>query len=139
MSTQATGKPVTASPVGDSERMDFLPNFFGRHMMRGEAAVYSWASMLSVDYQGGTWAFYRLSNGGFYMAPTSPDKFRVECAGNGFNGVLSADATGVVVTLFALCHLAEIVQEDRIIDHYHALREFALDHPEALQIFRAID
>jgi hypothetical protein len=60
---------IAAALVPDEERMEFLPSVFGRLMMEGESRVYTWAEELSLAYQGGYWEFYRLSNGGFYMAP----------------------------------------------------------------------
>jgi hypothetical protein len=58
---------------------------------------------------------------------------------NGYNDMMGADAFGIVVTLFALCHLAELRQGDRIVEHYHALRAYAAQHVEAANILRAID
>ena len=58
---------------------------------------------------------------------------------NGYNDMMGADAFGIVVTLFALCHLAELRHDDRIIEHYHALRAYAAQHVEAANFLRAID
>ncbi|MGF6641735.1 hypothetical protein OKW39_008975 [Paraburkholderia sp. MM6662-R1] len=58
---------------------------------------------------------------------------------NTFDNMMGADAFGIVVTLFALCHLAEKRGDDRIIDHYHSLRAFATQYAEAANILRAID
>ena len=56
---------------------------------------------------------------------------------------LSADAAGIVATLFALGQLAaEIAGTDAagaLIDRYHFMRGFAAGHPEAAAIYRAID
>ena len=117
--------PVTASLVDADARPNFLPTFFGaRLMIRGEALVFGWLRALAVDYHGGYWNFYTLSNGGFYMAPAGSKPLRVMCEGNGFDDELSSDAAGIVVTLFALCQLANESEEDYIIDLYHLLREF---------------
>jgi hypothetical protein len=97
-------QPVTASLVADNHRLTFLPSYFGpRLMMRGEALVYAWLRRLSEDYDGGYWNYYTLTNGGFYMAPKPDKRLRVEVDGNGFSGEMSADAAGIVATLFALC------------------------------------
>jgi hypothetical protein len=37
------------------------------------------------------------------MAPKPDKRLRVEVDGNGFSGEMSADAAGIVATLFALC------------------------------------
>ncbi|WP_429440757.1 antirestriction protein [Paraburkholderia sp. GAS33] len=73
------------------------------------------------------------------MAPTGREKLHVQCDGNGFNREMSADAMGIVVTLFALCHLAEALEDVTFSTHYLALRSFALGHPESNLIFQAID
>ena len=136
---------VTASVVPEEKRLDFLPQYMGAHFLKGESLVYDWANRLSRGryrdeaYRGGLWTFFTLSNGGFYMAPVYENRMRVLNLMNGYDGFMGPDAFGITVTLFALCHLAELTQEDRIIDHYHALRDFAMSHAEAAQIYRAID
>jgi hypothetical protein len=52
---------------------------------------------------------------------------------------MSADAAGIVVTLFALCQLSAETEQDGIVELYHALRDFAAEHAEAGLIFSAID
>lgn len=132
--------PVAASLVAEGDRLSFLPTFFGeRVMLRGESLVYGWMRHLSEDYNGGFWHFYTLSNGGFYMAPATDKRMRLDVEGNGFSGEVSADAAGVVATMFALCQLAAETQDDRIIDLYFLLRAFMKDHPERDLMFRAID
>lgn len=138
------GNIVTASRVSDDSRTDFLPFYFGtRRMLRGEALVFGWMDRLCKTYSGGYWNFHTLSNGGFYLAPDRPDAMRLEVEGNGFSGDVSADAAGVVATLFALCQLSEELygtdDADAVIENYHRLREFVDGHAEAGAIFRAID
>lgn len=135
--------PVTAALVADENRLDFLPAYFGpRLMMRGEALIYGWMRRLADAYNGGFWHYYKLSNGGFYMAPEL-GRLRLDVAGNGYSGEMSADAAGIVANLFALGQMAGEIQgtdaADALIDRYYYLREFAADHPEASAIYRAID
>ena len=142
MNTQE--QPVTASLVAEAQRLDFLPAYFGpRLMMRGEALVYAWLRRLCERYNGAYWHYYTLSDGGFYMAPDLPDRLEIEVDGNGFRGELSADAAGIVATLFALGQLAAEAADtdagDALIDRYHFLRGFAASHAEAAAIYRAID
>lgn len=136
--------PVAANLVAESERLSFLPSFFGpRLMLRGEALVFGWLDQLSKDYTGGYWNFYTLTNGGFYLAPATSERLRLAVEGNGFDDRMSADAAGIVATLFALGQLAAEIEgtdaADALIDCYHFLREFAYSHAEAGTIFRAID
>ncbi|WP_425511654.1 antirestriction protein [Xanthomonas euvesicatoria] len=41
--------------------------------------------------------------------------------------------------MYALCELANRTASDRIVDLYHLLRDYAGEHPDAGQIFAAID
>jgi predicted outer membrane lipoprotein len=130
---------ITAAPIIGYERLDFLPRMMGRHYLKGEALVFAWARRLSRDYDGGEWEFFELSNGGGYLAPKRAGSLLMEWGPSGYRGTLTADAFGIVVSLFALCHLAEMTRDDQVIDCYHLLRAFALEHHERNQIFRAID
>jgi Antirestriction protein len=81
---------------------------------------------------------YELSNGGMYMAPRIPS-VRLSIQSNGFQGQMSADAAGVTVCLFAFSLLSFEGNDEVFARHFHWLREFALGHVEATQIFGAID
>lgn len=135
--------PIVATKVSELGRMFFLPRHFGpRLMLRGEVTIYQWMKRLCRDYGGGSWTFYDLSGGGFYMAPDM-GRMRIEVVSNYFSGEMSADAAGIVATLFALCQLAEeYVEEeegDAFARNFHCLRDYAVTHPEAPTIIRAID
>jgi hypothetical protein len=134
---------ITARVVPTHQRPGFLPEFFTpRLMMQAERMIYTQAAQLSPDYAGGLWTFYRLSNGGFYVAPETDQRFALEVTSNGHEGETSADAFGVIVTMFVLGALVWIDNEalrEKFTDHYYQLREFAKDHTEAAQIFGAID
>jgi hypothetical protein len=135
---------VTSSLVGDDDRLTFLPSYFGLGlMMRGEALVYSWLRQLCKGYSGAYWHYYKLANGGFYMAPELSERLHLYVEGNGFSGEMSAEAAGIVANLFALSQLAAETEGtdkgDALIDHYHFLREFVYGHAESEAIIRAID
>jgi hypothetical protein len=145
--TQATKTapvPVVANLVADDNRFSFLPAMFGPRLFgRGEALIFHWMGRLSEDYAGGYWNFYTLTNGGYYMALGSDTRLRLEVDGNGFAGEVSADAAGIVASLFALNQLVVGTQGtayfDLMVERYYQLRDFAKDHPEAGAIFAAID
>jgi len=63
----------------------------------------------------------------------------LEWDGNGFEGALSADAAGIVATLFALSHLSFRYPRDLLAESYERLADFAAGHAEAGAIYRAID
>ena len=132
---------ITSRSLGDEQRVDVTSTLFGLDFpLRLEPCVFGLARRLSKDYQGGLWHFHVLSNGGFYMAPDLDSSFAVS-ADNGFEGPLSPDAFGIVVSLYAYSGLsfagdafAQICAE-----HYHLLRAFALDHAEVGSIMAATD
>ncbi|MBL8345294.1 MAG: antirestriction protein [Rubrivivax sp.] len=153
-SPAAAAQGVEARLVADSARLGFLPKHFGsRRYLKGENAVYNWMGALCPEYRGGYWEFLDLSNGSFYMRPTDcppracppgatsatlPHRMLVRVEGNGFEGDVSADAAGIIATLFALNYLVCGGAEE-LTDKYYALREFALRHPESASILGAID
>jgi hypothetical protein len=114
---------------------------FGFHFpLHLEPLVYATADNLSADYQGGYWHFYSLSNDGFYMAPSADTALSVHSE-NGFEGDLSADAFGLTACLYAYSRLSfsGMLIADVCAQHYHWLRDYALDHEEAEAIMRATD
>jgi len=52
---------------------------------------------------------------------------------------MSADAAGIVATLYTLNELCSQYQIDDLIGKFHALRDFASEYAEANAIFAAID
>ena len=90
---------------------------------------------LCQDYRGGYWHYYEVPNG-FYVAPAGYDKLRIVWLMNWCARNMSADAAGIVATLYALC---EKHQVDDLVEKYHALRDFAREHLQASAIFAAID
>ncbi|MBO1859269.1 antirestriction protein [Burkholderia cenocepacia] len=107
--------------------------------MRGENLIYAWARRLSPEYSGGHWLFFELDNGGFYAAPANEGELYVCHNENSYEGHMGAEAFGIVVTLYVLCQMAYDDRTGRFTNAYHALRRFALQHPEQSEIFRAID
>ena len=132
---------ITAELVPDHERLSITTELFGFFFpMKLEPAIFHFAGQLSEDYLGAYWEFYRLSNGGFYMAPDDEECFKVSSM-NGFEGTLSADTLGIAVCLYAYSHLSfgEGKFAESCADHYHLLLDYACEHPEAGVILRVID
>ena len=131
---------IQVRKVPDAERLEFLPRHFGRQMLTVERAVYAHLGNLSPGYKGGYWDYYDLSNGGCFMAPSSPGGYRIKVDGNGFQGKLDAECAGIVATLFALSHLSMAYPHvQRLAERFHQLRDFACEHPDANLILAAID
>lgn len=133
--------PHTATRVPDDRRMEFLPRLFGRHLLIiGEHTVFRFMETLSPgDYGGGLWDFYELGGQPLYLAPTSKPRYRLFCEGNGFEGEVSADAAGIIATLFAFSYLSFRHDDDELAEGYGRLYAYAADHPAASAIFQAID
>lgn len=132
---------ITAQQVPTRQRAGFVGKLFGVRFFWIESFVFDTAGSLSEQYEGGYWEYFELSNGGFYMRPRAPERFPVQCA-NGFDGELSAYAFGVTCCLYAYSSLSFSPDEDfgaLCANHFHHLREFALEQKEAKEILRAID
>lgn len=133
---------IIAILVPEHQRLSITPQLFKQHFpFKIEPCIYQFARHLCEDYHGAYWHFYTLSNGGFYMAPELVEPFSFSSE-NGHAGQVSADAFGIICCLYAYSHLS-FSDNDELSklcsNHYHALREFALAHGEAMAIFRAID
>lgn len=133
--------PQTASIVTDERRLEFLPTLFGRSLlMIGENAVYSLMERLSpLDYRGGFWDFYEHGGKPLFLAPSSKSRFRITGEITGFQGEVSAEAAGIIATLFAFSHLSFQHQSEHLSKGYGRLYAYSADHPEAGEIFQAID
>ncbi len=132
---------ITSQRVDDAQRVNHTAKLFGIHFpMRLEPFVFNMAGRLSEDYRGGSWIFYALSSGAFYMSPDSIETFKV-VSENGFEGSMSADALGLTVCLYAYSHLSfgGDALSETCAEQYHLLREFMFEHAEARAILRAID
>ena len=133
---------ITRQQVADKQRIQHTAALFGIHFpLNIEPAVYLITSNIAPEYKGAYWEFYRLSNGGFYMAPCSDTHYQVSCD-NGFEGKLSADALGITACLYTYSHLsftANPTFADICSNHYQWLRSYMLEHIEAGAILAAID
>lgn len=134
-------EPITRAPVADADRLEFLPKHIGgiHTFNQLDSLFFMYLEKLSDDYHGAYWEFYELSNGGWYMAPRGEQSYRMHWDGNYYEGSMSADAAGLTASLFAINELANTTQEDALINAYHWLREYAIQHPEWVEIGQAID
>lgn len=134
-----TAQPIVATAVPESQRLEFLPRHFGKRMLQVENYIYRRFSTLCKDYRGGYWEFVNLSNGGCYFVP-SGQQFHIEQTNNCFDGTVSGDAAGIIVTLYAMSELAFQYEDEEIFaTRFHQLRDFAGTHAESALIFKAID
>lgn len=130
---------ITATKVADEDRLNFWLRHVGMaKMLAFERHVYCWMRRLCSHYDGGYWNFYDLSNGGFYIAPADEKKMWLTWPGNYFNDEMSADAAGIVVTLYALNDFAEQISP-AFGEKHRQLYDYIESHPEAQAIYAAID
>ncbi|MDY0014429.1 MAG: antirestriction protein [Rhodocyclaceae bacterium] len=132
---------ITATLVPEAQRLDTADQHFGiRYPLVVEPMVYQFAEQLAESYTGGYWHFYRLSNGGFYMAPNLDETFKI-VADNGYEGNMTADAFGITACLYAFSNLSfnEGAFGENCARHYHWLLNFSLLQPEAKEIRAVID
>jgi hypothetical protein len=133
--------PIYCGEIPEAQRAAHVAKLFGARYIYVESFVFDTASSLSLDYNCGIWSMHGLCNGGFWMRPTGPKEFKVECA-NGFEGLLSAEAFGITCCLYAFSALSFSADEafgELCAEHFHKLREYMLDHKEVESIQRAID
>ena len=141
MMTQTSLNLVTRELVPENQRMTVTEKLFGIHFpLQMEPVIYGITDRMATEYSGGYWEFYTLSNGGFYISPTGDEVFHVTCD-NMFEGDLSADALGIVATLYAYSHLSFSNGRFARVSacHYHRLREYMFEHAEVKAILGATD
>ena len=133
---------IVRQAVNDNLRIKHTAALFGINFpLSLEPAIFSIAGNIATEYSGAYWAFYSLSNSGFYMAPDLDKLYAVSCI-NGYEGSLSADALGITACLYAYSHLSfssNQVFAKICANHYHWLRAYMLEHKEVSAILSAID
>lgn len=78
---------LIAGLVIDSKRMDMMPKYFGRWMMKTEGNIYGWMKEICASYSGGYWDMWEVSNGAFFMVPPlKKEGYTLSINGNGFEG-----------------------------------------------------
>ena len=140
MSTSVIARQ-SATIVPEERRQEFLPTLFSHSLLIvAENAVYSLMERLSpLDYGGGFWDFYEHEGKPLFLAPKSRSRFRITGEITGFQGEVSAKAAGIIATLFAFSHLSFQYQSQHLSEGYGRLYAYSADHPEAAEIFHAID
>ena len=139
--TTSTDERHHATIVPEGSREMFLPTLFGLPLLIiGENTVYTFMERLCPhDYGGGFWDFYEYKGAPLFMAPASKSRFRIDSDVTCYQGEVSAEAAGIIATLFALSHLSFRDPFDRCAEGYQRLHAYSDGHPEASEIFQAID
>lgn len=132
-------KEISKVKVEEDQMTEAIASYFGFKAHVVEINTYAMLDMLSPDYHGGSWNFYKLSNDGFYMAPSEKKSYRIRCNGNEYDGTMTSDAAGITACLFALSHLSFEPRFNFLAEFYEKLYEFACEHEESEAILAAID
>ncbi len=130
---------IKAMAVSENQRLAFLSKYFGKRMIAAEQGIYNTMGKLCTNYNGAFWSYYELSNGGIYMAPHLNEKLEMVVVSNGYEGILSADAAGIVASLYVINQLCWLDQSEKMSEYYYSLRDYASEHSEANEIYAAID
>ena len=142
MNMQSSPSTVNRELVPEDQRLVVVERLFGMAFpLQLEPVIYGITERMAADYDGGYWEFWKLSNGGFYMAPAGDRVYHLICD-NQFEGDLSADALGITACLYAYSNLSFSGPDafaDICFDQYHWLREYMFVHPEVEAILRATD
>lgn len=136
---------TVALSVAREGRMSFLPVLFGDDYPQAEASVYGYACKYIRDYDGAEWAFNLLADGAGYLSPCD-GRVTLFNADNGFEGVMSGDAAGIVVTALVLNHRSWMHSHHdnreacrHYVHRYEQLMAHVATHREAAAIYRALD
>ena len=130
---------ITKREVSSTKMLQSIIAHFGPRAPFVENTIYNLMDMLSEDYQGGSWKYFELSNGGFYMSPTSRESYNISWNDNYYEGTMSADAAGITACLFAYSHMSFRANFEQLSEYYQKLYEFMAAHEESEEIFAAID
>ena len=86
---------VSRTALLDEERSNYPAELFGMLFpLKLEPTIYGITDRIAPAYRGGVWRFWRLANGGFYMAPDAEETLQAHCMNywEGAVGVESGDA-----------------------------------------------
>lgn len=124
--------------VSFTDRLDFLHKHLGEHSLKFEKLVYMFMDKFSVGYEAVYWNFYENADL-FYIAPKGNEVITLSITSNYFEESLDVNVVGIIICLYALCMLANITEDEKVIHSYHRLREFSKSTKYWSCIGRAID
>ena len=135
--------PINKVPCLIEQRLDFLPQYLGNAHLEFQNSAYFFAQRLIEGYDGGYGEFYHLSNGGFLMEWNNSNNMTINSP-NGSCAEVGTDTASIVLNLMVLSDLSFTLLNDtntldKVVHCFHALREFALNHPNSATILKLID
>ena len=133
------GGPVTAKLMPQKARMRLMHELFQKQFIMVENLIYMNMVRVCPHYEGGEWAFYSLSNGGFYMAPLAVPDWFVVYAPKEYQGALSSNAVGMLVTAMTLNQLTSWRDGELMMQMQFRLRDFIKQQPGAAVLCELLD
>jgi len=151
MKTQRSNTPdapqLSRRTMSDDEALNLLTPYYPMYapLQFFETKVFELLRAWCDDYDGGTWTYYELSNGAWYLSPNDTEPYCVRDAYRCLH-TMSPDGAGLTASLYLLNHLAWYFHEkgdktkrDAVTEHYHALRMYTYGHVDAVAIWRVLD
>lgn len=124
-------------PPGD-QAVDAMMERLGTNFPFFVPYTHAFMDKLCPTYTGGDWDFYTAGPGGMYMAPNLQSTYTL-VSENGFTENVTAQAAGIVASLYSLSHVCAKFQDESLSDAFLNLRTWASAHPEREAIFNLID
>jgi len=126
-------------------KMRFLPMLFAHDYVIAEQNVFLYANRYLADYDGSEWQFVVLENGGGFMQPDG-DMWHFCNPDNGAEMLLSAEATGIVITAMVLNHRSWFYDRhdepdlcEHFCERFRQLAGYISTHDEYDAIYRALN
>ncbi|CDG22211.1 Putative Antirestriction plasmid protein (modular protein) [Xenorhabdus poinarii G6] len=117
---------------------DLFPRTSPLELMLLEHSVIKAAATLCEDYRRDQWWCRKISDKIAYAVPTRADTYTVKVDITHFEGEVSADTFGLIVTLSVLGYLTALMKRDEEAARFCDLREYALQHPQTQSIRAAL-
>lgn len=126
-------------------RLVFHTLLFRDYANHADAACVALMKRFCDKYEIGYWSYFKVGRNSGFMCPDTDEFYHFEMP-NYFSGNVSAEAAGIIVTIFVLqnCFDAAWARQDSdLCDHFReamdTLKDYAATTDESASIYRAID
>jgi hypothetical protein len=138
--TTAQALPEFFTRVPKLQRAQTMRQYWGDRCVSLEMFVFSFMNTFNDAYNGGYWDLNITSNNALYISLSTDEPVRLVSPLNYADETMSADAAGLVLTIYASSYGMHKFPEDAyILETYDKLMEVVGDHPEASKIYRLLD
>lgn len=124
--------------VNGKERFALLVRHFGHVCIEFESILSHVMQEICPKYVCGYWRFFELENGAFYMVPAEDNSYQFEVNSNGFKGLISQEAAGIVATILTLNYMLMAHKTKKLVYKFYLLLDYAMAHEESDAIFAAL-